>query len=449
MMKRVIHVAAPPALEPFYTCARTNQPIVLFRGRVDLVEAGHTERHRGGVVLDWLPSPRLNCWVRGRMTALALHSIMDSAEAAITPRIPKHRVPPQSKTAHRGRQVAPPSFETSTHLLDFTCGHSSPPLSSAVLHVANFPRLHGRPVAWPDGSMRAARLLFEGGGWTILLDEVQGAQELVKDLKENGGFALTHTARVKRTSGETFTPAELWGLVEAFTYFCWLCAEARCGPMLPVGFDNHDRAVWSRWHPSRTESFPDAATWLDTVHADEAEALFPTFMARFDDPYWRQVLIHAIEYLVEAGRPNTVERAIIMAQVLLEGLSYSWLVEEVKHRTHAAFEKRTAAQNMRAMLRDMGIPVAMPKSLPALAATRTSKGAPADGPGALVVKRNEIIHRGGATPTPNYDPLIDAWRLGAWYSELVVLRLCGFTGLYRNRLSDNVWTGAVEPVPWR
>ena len=104
--------------------------------------------------------------------------------------------------------------------------------------------------------------------------------------------------------------------------------------MLPVGFDGQGRARWARWSPTRTESFPDARTWLDSVHAGEAETLFPAFMARFGEPYWRQVLTHAIAYLVEAGRPGTVERAIIMAQVVLEAMSYSWLVKEPKLRTH-------------------------------------------------------------------------------------------------------------------
>jgi len=42
-----------------------------------------------------------------------------------------------------------------------------------------------------------------------------------------------------------------------------------------------------------------------------------------------------------------------------------------------------------------------------------------------------------------------AFLLGDWTAELVVLRLCGFTGLYRSRINDNVWTGVVDPVPWR
>lgn len=449
MMNGVMPTSAPPAIDPFYSTAQPNQPIVLFRGRVDLVAATATERHRGGIVLDWLPSPTLRSWVRGPASDLATQAVMGGDEVTVTPRTPRRTVPRQSKTTRGGPRDAEMSFETGSRLLNYECGDDAAALVQGLLHLANFPRLHGRAVAWPDGSVAAGRLVFEGGGWTIVLDPVQNVADLEREMKNDGGFALTHTARVQRTSGAPFTSAELQEVTDALTFFCWLCTEATCGPMLPVGFDGGGQARWARWSPTRTESFPAARTWLDTVHAGEAETLFPTFMARFGDPYWRQVLTHAIAYLIEAGRPHTVERAIIMAQVLLEGMSYSWLVEERKLRTHDQFEGRTAAQNIRAMLRDMKVPLAIPKNLPALATTRSKKGRPVDGPQALVFKRNEIIHRRRPATPASYDPLIDAWRLGAWYSELVVLRLCGFNGLYRSRLNDNVWTGVVDPVPWR
>ena len=442
--------SAPQAIEPFYATARPNQPIALFRGRVDLVGIASTEQHRGGIVLDWLPSPTLRTWVRGGASELATQAVVGSDDVTITPRMVRQTVPRQSKTTSGGPQSVEMSFETGSHLLNYECGDGAAPLSHGLLHLANFPRLHGRPVGWPDRSVDPGRLLFDGGGWTIVLDPVHNVADLERELKKGGGFALTHTAKVQRTSGATFTSAELRELTDAFTFFCWLCIEARCGPMLPVGFDGQGQARWAWWNPTRTESFNAARTWLDTVHAGEAEMFFPTFMARFGDPYWQQVLTHAIAYLVEAGRPDTVERAIIMAQVLLEAASYSWLVEERTLLTHDDFEdrRRTAAGNIRAMLLDMKVPVAIPKNLPALAMTRSKKGTPVDGPQALVLKRNEIIHRRRPAPVSTYGPLIDAWRLGAWYSELVVLRLCGFTGLYRSRLNDNVWTGVVDPVPW-
>jgi hypothetical protein len=450
-MSGVTSLSVPAAIDPFYSTARVNQPIVLFRGRMDLVAGSRTERHRGGIVLDWLPSPTVRTWVRGPASDLAIQQVMGGGESgvSITPRTPKRSVPRQSKTTRGGPRSAETSFETGSQLLNYECGDDAAALSHGLLHIVNFPRLHGRLVGWPDGSVTADRLLFDGGGWSIVLDPVRNGDELAEELKNDGGFAFTHTAMVQRPAGVAFTTAEFQELTEAFTFFCWLCTETRCGPMLPVGLDGQGQARWARWNPTRTQSFANAATWLDSLHADEAERLFPMFMARFADPYWRQVLTHAIAYLVEAGRPDTLERAVIMAQVLLEAMSYSWLVEERKLRTHEAFEDRTAAENIRAMLQDMKVPVAMPKNLPALGTTRSRKGTPVDGPQALVLKRNEIIHRRRPQVGSSYEPLIDAWRLGAWYSELAVLRLCGFNGSYRSRLSDNIGTGIVEPVPWQ
>jgi hypothetical protein len=452
MMESVTPVSLPPAIEPFYTCSRRNQAVVLFRGRVDLVGTTSAERHRGGIVLEWLPTPILRCWVRGPLSELAMESMSGTEDVNLVPQIPTRGVPRQSRTTRGGPRSASQRFETDTHLLGVECGDASIPLSYALLHIANFPKLHGPSVAWPDGTMAPGRLRFEGGGWTIMMDRVPGTRSLHDELRDNGGFGLTHTARVQRTSGATFTAAELNTFVELFTYFCWLCAEARCGPVLPVAFDSQDRAVWSRWNPTRTESFANAATWLDMVHANEAKALFPTFMARCGDPYWREVVAHAVDYLIEAGKPNPVDRAIVMAQILLETLSYSWLVVERSLLTHNRFERNNAAENIRMMVTDMGIPVTMPVNLGALARIRTRAGRPAsDGPDAVVITRNEIIHRHPRTATrrSDFNPLIDAWRLGAWYSDLAALRLCGFVGNYRNRLSDEALTGAVEPVPWR
>jgi hypothetical protein len=161
-------------------------------------------------------------------------------------------------------------------------------------------------------------------------------------------------------------------IVEAFTYFCWLCAETRCGPVLPVGYDDTGTAVWARWDAPWIEPYAPAATWLDKLNAGEAERLFPTFLARYQDPYWHELLKHGIHYLIEAGRPNTVDRAILMAQVLLESFSYSWLVREIGLRTHDAFEAdRNAAKHIRAMLLNMQIPIQMPASLVNLRRTRT------------------------------------------------------------------------------
>jgi hypothetical protein len=290
-MEHVMSMPAPPAVEPFYRCARRNQPIVLFRGSVDLVSSAATERHRGGVMLDWLPSPSLDCWARGSASELAMQSAMGGSGVQMIPALPTRAVPRQREHGHSGPLTASQGFETSAPLRAMECGDPGSQLSRALLHIANFPALNGPPVRWPDGSIIPGRLTFEGAGWTVLMDPAPGTSALHQELKKNRGFGLAHTACVQRTSGELFTVKELVAFVEAFTFFCWLCTETRCGPLLPVGFDGQGNAVWSRWSPTRTEPFTPAETWLDRVHGGQAEALFPLFMRRFADPYWRGPLL--------------------------------------------------------------------------------------------------------------------------------------------------------------
>jgi hypothetical protein len=174
MMECMMRASIPPWIQPFYTCARRNQPVVLFRGRVDLAGTSGTERHQGGIVLDWLPSTGLRCWVRGQESELGMQSVTGGGKVEIIPRLPQHRVPKQFKTTGGGPRSGFCKFETGTPLLSVECGDTSALLSYALIHLVNFPKLHGRMVVWPDGSMVPGRLRFEGGGWTIVVDPVPG-----------------------------------------------------------------------------------------------------------------------------------------------------------------------------------------------------------------------------------------------------------------------------------
>ena len=70
-----------------------------------------------------------------------------------------------------------------------------------------------------------------------------------------------------------------------------------------------------------------------------------------------------------------------------------------------------------------------------------------DAPYFLTEIRNSMVH-----PDNRHRHLFkgfypDAWRLGMWYLELTILRLCGYEGTYANRLKHERWIGQVEDVP--
>jgi hypothetical protein len=173
----------PPAVQPFYATRRPNEPIMFFRGDVDFISAAAVERHRGGILLEWLPSPKLTVWARGAASEIALQSIMERDTVTMAPRTPTDHVPQQSTQTRSGRRSSRSRFETDTRLISHECGDRTAVLSHAVLHVINGQRMIGRLVTWPDGSVGPGRQLFQGGGWRVTVDEVQGASDLLQKLK--------------------------------------------------------------------------------------------------------------------------------------------------------------------------------------------------------------------------------------------------------------------------
>jgi hypothetical protein len=122
--------------------------------------------------------------------------------------------------------------------------------------------------------------------------------------------------------------------------------------------------------------------------------------------------------------------------------------------TEQDFQPRglSAADRLRRLLTEFGLPVAVgpPRlrvnALPALAAAQGW----ADAPEALVTLRNSIIHpharntqRLQSYPVP---ARAEAWTIGLWYLELVLLKWFGYAGPYVNRQTAQ-HVGETEVVP--
>lgn len=73
------------------------------------------------------------------------------------------------------------------------------------------------------------------------------------------------------------------------------------------------------------------------------------------------------------------------------------------------------------------------------------------GPELLFNVRNGVIHppKELADPKwPDVDELFEAWQLGTWYLQLVILRLVGYNGEYWSRLRLGRSEMDVAAVPW-
>ena len=72
-----------------------------------------------------------------------------------------------------------------------------------------------------------------------------------------------------------------------------------------------------------------------------------------------------------------------------------------------------------------------------------------DAPNALMEMRNYLVHPEHKYHPVDFRPAIhETWKLGLWYLELSLLKLCEYSGEYHNRLTSE-WVDQIEYVPWK
>lgn len=70
-----------------------------------------------------------------------------------------------------------------------------------------------------------------------------------------------------------------------------------------------------------------------------------------------------------------------------------------------------------------------------------------DGPDAVTKIRNELVHPKNRFQVKLRPFLFEACQLAQLYTELTILRMAGYQGVYFNRLKRR-YLGSVESVPW-
>ena len=85
----------------------------------------------------------------------------------------------------------------------------------------------------------------------------------------------------------------------------------------------------------------------------------------------------------------------------------------------------------------------IPAHLSKLQAKAADNNGKMDGADLITWTRNRVVHPDKHDQLP--DGLApDCWMVAMWYAELIILKLLGYDGYFRNRLNGE----AVERVPW-
>ena len=331
-------------------------------------------------------------------------------------------------------------------------------LDEAVFHLFNFPDFLGPTdyvietcVGNQSTQRRCGRVVLKAEGWTVTIAGFDKTADASKQLKEQGGFIITHMGKIQRDDDSPFSSKSLEDVLNCVHSFISLALGRWSGVALAIGFDKDGNRAFEQWGMPKAASgsWNGSFSWFDAHHSGLLSDLFPAFYSRWKDDLWGPVIRTAIYWYVAANDRGTgigVDAGLILAQTALENLAWTYCVQDRKMVSPRAFEPRglSTADRLRLLATALEIPTELPRNFRALRAKRGSKWN--DSADAITGIRNALVHPAKKSEFAE-GSYCEAWMLSLWYLDLVFLRLLGHDGEYANRLSQR-WVGEVETVPW-
>jgi len=322
-------------------------------------------------------------------------------------------------------------------------------LSKVIFHLFNFKDRLGtsRKVVHEENSMYSLGITeMKSKKWRIELHEIK--KEDKSSGRKNRTPVLSHVCCLTRSDGSEFDGKTARQALLNFRLFFTFCQGAFCPPVMPVGYNDHDKMVWAL---GSGPHHPDSSmSWFDQHHSEELALLFPGFMSRLEDDRWRETFHTVIYWGARSNNTNGsgIDTGIILTQIALERLAYEYSLDKRDNKFPKSFDKlKYPSDKLRYLFSNLNIPPEIPQKFSKIEELSAKEGF-ADAPRFLTELRNSMVHPDNKRRNLFSDLYPDTWRLGMWYLELAILRLCNYEGTYANRLADEHWVGEVEDVPW-
>ncbi|MDE0071897.1 MAG: hypothetical protein OXO48_19450 [Caldilineaceae bacterium] len=319
--------------------------------------------------------------------------------------------------------------------------HTHDDIASVEFGVLNFPEFLGEQdkVIESNGSYKrvGAIKIQADPSWVIDITAAPNLSEVKQSLDTTGGYGITHTGTVARADGADFSTADVERLLHGLSLFLSFARGAYCGLALVKGRNRDGEVVWERWGAGPVTGWFNPLSWFDRHHAHLLANVFPGFWRRYRESEEGLRTVVSLYLDSNLGRSHGVglDGGLILTQAALERMAHTVDSGKTGKRIAKALVKNGIAEK--------ALPIP-PDSCSDLARLGSQHGWK-HGPHAFVEVRNTVVH-----PNQKYGKIsarayYEAWNLGQWYLELMLLSLFGASGEYGNRLRQK-WVGEVEPL---
>lgn len=444
----------PHAIVPHRITTQENEKIMLYEGEMEVETIHGLSPGKGKLVYVWQPSPSI--YVEGNFR---FAQVIGPGERSRF----RFKVPGGSDFGevllprfgtNPGQEFAAYGFGWSDGVI---VGRPETTLQATKFCVPNFLSILGNAVWFdhatpPFGTHGRAKII--NGDWQIILDPMADFNLFRQwGLERTAASALTHVGEITKLDGTTYVAAEMVPLLDKLAKWFSFCRGNWTAPILAVGYAADGATAWQDWRAHYVRPSAPVLSWANTRSSDFLETGFSLFCERCLHPVWNDALDLAIRWYVECVRQASgVESSIMLTQTGLELLSWAYLVEDLKAISNEGLKRLPAVDQLRVLLMTCGIPLSIPDNLGLLSEFASGRSI-LDGPECLVRLRNALVHSGKNNSeflaACSFEIRLQIWKLSLWYFELVLLKVIGYTGNYRNRLlSEHQDEFLSSPLPW-
>ena len=294
------------------------------------------------------------------------------------------------------------------------------PLKEVSFAILNFPQFYGQQDKMINDAEQWVRRIpyekLELPDWSVSISGVSDIGEAAKTLKRSRGYGITYNGSVIRSNGTPFRAEDVEPLLEALRVFLSIARGAACSLAFVKGQNEKNQEAWVRWGAHHSEPWLDYHTAFPQVHSDILPDLFPEFWILFmDQKNKKGSTLRALDWYLQSN-VSAPYIGTILTFAALEAFSFLLLKDEEDSNKKKS-KRRSDRERIERALSNMQIPLDLPKSCESLRVLRDWD----TGPQALVAIRNNLVHPqrdlGGVSNMDYWE----AWHLGQWYFELMLL----------------------------
>jgi hypothetical protein len=461
----VIEHRSPSAIRHLYQPSIDSEDIPLYRGY--LAFSDHPERsYSGSVDFTWRPNARIR--MRGARTATTteISELFDSSSDTMWRTVPELIVPPVANGIPQPPprdSIEPPEQSGDLRVEErvHTQVGDGEHLDEVTFLVPNgWQALDATRVCDPDALERTwfGRTTADGDGWSVQFDRLCGlTQKEWTALKKVGGHSFTHTGRLARTDGASFSKGEAISILERVSLALSLALGRRVACTLPVGY-LHGIPTWTHWGTVRVDPLTNSSDWLDdTRTASQISRLIHRVLVFTSDPANMRAFKNALDYYLAA---SVDVKGHLQASLPISGLQlltyYNFVTVgpySPKQWDDTVPRISGTEWEIRKLLGKMGIAIAIPRHFRYLANVRRrmrKKGAHADALGVVIKMRNVATH---PTKQQSGDYEIYEWveaaLLANYWLCLALLFTIGYGGDVAAVLQPRArYAGELRGTPW-